>query len=96
MKGKEEEILSIINTLLQEENTDKERSILNVTKLELEKNVYFPKVIASLESALTPLAVRQELSPGMAQLYLTITSHRFKNKGLGKGIAATGSMFSSH
>ncbi|MFJ1628019.1 hypothetical protein [Marinilactibacillus psychrotolerans] len=44
-------------------------------------------MISKLEDKLTPLAVQQKLSKDVSSLYLKITSHKFKDKGLGKGLS---------
>lgn len=83
---KETEILNDINKLLQEPLTISEQKILTKTKRQLEENNYFPKIIKDLESNLTHLAAQKKLSKNVGELYLKITSHKFKNKGFGHGL----------
>lgn len=91
--SKEEEIRGDLTKLLQSELSNKERSILSNAVVMLDKKEYFPKIISNLESKLTPLAVQQQLSKNVSEFYLKITSHKFKNKGLGIGILTVGKMF---
>lgn len=84
-KSKENEIMMDIQTLLNEPISDTERHILTNIKKRLDKKEYFPKIIADLESQLTPLAISQKLSTPLSPLYLKITSHRFKDKKFGGG-----------
>ena len=68
-----------------------ERVILQKAKSDLEKkNSYFPRIVADLESSLRPLAINQKLSDSVKLLYMTITSHEYKNKGLGIGLMSIG------
>ncbi|EFQ59176.1 hypothetical protein HMPREF9192_1113 [Streptococcus vestibularis F0396] len=43
-----------------------------------------------MESSLRPLAINQKLSDSVKLLYMTITSHEYKNKGLGIGLMSIG------
>lgn len=80
------EILNDINHILGETITVCEQDILKKTKVQLEKNEYFPKIIKDLEIELTHLAIQKKLSKNVGELYLKITSSRFKNKGFGYGL----------
>ncbi len=82
---KEKEILNDINKILEKLLSPTEQKILITAKKQLEKGDYFPKIIKDLESSLTPLVVQRNLSKELGDLYLKITSHRFKNKGFGHG-----------
>lgn len=86
---KEIDILNdVINLLIQEDLTTDERSILQLAKQQLERHLYFPRIISDLEHSLTPLAMQQKLSKSLSPLYLKITSQEFKNKyqGFGYGL----------
>lgn len=88
-KDKELDILNdVINLLIQVDLTTDERSILQRAKQQLEKHVYFPRIISDLELSLTPLAMQQKLSKSLSPFYLKITSQEFKNKyqGFGTGL----------
>ncbi|GEQ34076.1 bacteriocin immunity protein [Marinilactibacillus psychrotolerans] len=87
MRKKEEEILSDINFILVSTISMEEKEILIDAKIRLEKKEYLPKIISKLEDKLTPLAVQQKLSKDVSSLYLKITSHKFKDKGLGRGLS---------
>ena len=66
-------------------------SKLSQSESDLEKkNSYFPRIVADLESSLRPLAINQKLSDSVKLLYMTITSHEYKNKGLGIGLMSIG------
>ncbi|MBP2623192.1 bacteriocin immunity protein [Streptococcus oricebi] len=91
---KESELLEKITNILSEGNiTSKEQRILSKAKLDLEHQMYLPKVVAFLESELTPIAIKAKLSGNVSQLYLTITSHRFKDKGGAGIITSLGRLF---
>lgn len=86
---KEIDILNdVINLLIQEDLTTDERSILHLAKQQLERHLYFPRIISDLEQSLTPLAMQQKLSKSLSPLYLKITSQEFKDKyqGFGYGL----------
>lgn len=86
---KEIDILNdVINLLIQEDLTTDERSILHLAKQQLERRLYFPRIISDLEQSLTPLAMQQKLSKSLSPLYLKITSQEFKDKyqGFGYGL----------
>ncbi len=91
--NKEAELLHDIQQLLATALSEKERAILLPAEKSLVKQEYLPRIVKSLESALTPLAVSGELSQGVAALYLKITSHTFKDKGFGRGLFTIGGMF---
>lgn len=82
---KEEEILSDINKILKKLLPPVEQKILIIAKQQLENGEYFPKIIKDLEISLTPLVVQRNVSKDVGDLYLKITSHKFKNKGFGHG-----------
>ena len=70
---KEIDILNdVINLLIQVDLTANERSILQLAKQQLEKHVYFPRIISDLELSLTPLAMQQKLSKSLSPFYLKI------------------------
>lgn len=72
-KDKELDILNdVINLLIQVDLTTNERSILQRAKQQLEKHVYFPRIISDLELSLTPLAMQQKLSKSLSPFYLKI------------------------
>lgn len=88
---KEGQLLNLIDTCLSSSLSEKEREILQQAKAELTKpNAYLPRVVADLEETLRPLAIKQELSNNVKSLYKLITSHEFKDKGLGIGLASIG------
>ena len=88
---KEEQLLNLIDTCSSSSLSEKEREILQQAKAELTKpNAYLPRVVADLEETLRPLAIKQELSNDVKPLYKFITSHEFKDKGLGIGLASIG------
>lgn len=84
---KEEEILNDINFILESTISMEEKEILIDAKRRLEKKEYFPKIISILEGELTPLAMQRKLSKNLSTFYLKITSHKFKDKGLGRGLS---------
>lgn len=90
---KAEKMATEIEDLLQESTiSEKERVILLAGKQQLEKKEYFPKIVNSLKSQLTPLATKQELSKSVSSFYLKLL--KFSNHGFGNGlIAAWGSPF---
>ena len=88
---KEEQLLNLIDTCSSSSLSEIEREILQQAKAELTKpNAYLPRVVADLEETLRPLAIKQELSNDVKPLYKLITSHEFKDKGLGIGLASRG------
>ncbi|WP_309109330.1 bacteriocin immunity protein [Bombilactobacillus bombi] len=87
----EKEFLDNINVLLQKkEITNSERQILSLAQKDLENKKYFPKIVSCLRSDLTPLAMKNQLSTEVGELYLTITNHKFMDKGFGRGLITVG------
>lgn len=88
---KEVKLTKLLDDCLDCKLSQSERVILQKAKSDLEKkNSYFPRIVADLESSLRPLAINQKLSDSVKLLYMTITSHEYKNKGLGIGLMSIG------
>lgn len=79
-------LLAEINTCLQGSISAKEREIMYTAKRRLEKKEYFPAIIDSLQSRLTPLAIRQELSDEGRKIYRELLNPSFANNGFGHGL----------
>ena len=91
---KAEKMATEIEDLLQGSTiSEKERVILLAGKQQLEKKEYFPKIVNSLKSQLTPLATKlQQLSKSVSAFYLKLL--KLSNHGFGNGlIAVWGSPF---
>lgn len=91
-----DEVLTQLYDLVLNPNiNDYEREALLIAKREIEKNVYFPKVMENLEIALRPFAIQSKLSKPVREFYMkTSTKGRF-DRELGKGLAATPITFGS-
>ncbi|MBO0479976.1 bacteriocin immunity protein [Vagococcus fluvialis] len=92
-KSSEEALLEEINKLLLQEVTPNERELLLTTKLGIEKKEYFPKLVSNLRSALTPLAIKQELSNEMSEFYMFLTKEQYMDKKLEAISATWGNLF---
>ena len=68
---------------------DYEREPLLKAKNELEKNSYFPKVMANLEFDLRPYAIQSKLSEPVGKFYMKASTKGRFDRELGKGLAAT-------
>ena len=83
---KEVKLTKLLDDCLDSKLSQSERVILQKAKSDLEKkSSYFPRIVADLESSLN-----QKLSDSVKLLYMTITSHEYKNKGLGIGLMSIG------
>ncbi|MBO0418835.1 bacteriocin immunity protein [Vagococcus fluvialis] len=92
-KSLEEALLKEINKVLLQEVTPNERELLLTTKLGIEKKEYFPKLVSNLRSALTPLAIKQELSNEMSEFYMFLTKEQYMDKKLEAISATWGNLF---
>ena len=73
---KEVKLTKLLDDCLDSKLSQSERVILQKAKSDLEKkSSYFPRIVADLESSLR---------------HMTITSHEYKNKGLGIGLMSIG------
>lgn len=87
---KEVKLTKLLDDCLDSKLSQSERVILQKAKSDLEKEFLFSTGVADLESSLRPLAINQKLSDSVKLLYMTITSHEYKNKGLGIGLMSIG------
>lgn len=63
---------SIYNLILDLEITDKERQIFLKAKEDFDAKKEFSKIISDLKVELTPLGLRQQLSPKALEFYLNL------------------------
>ena len=94
-KNIDKSILEEVNKLLLADINKEEKEILLVTKIELEKGEYVPRVISELRGKLTPLAIKQKLSKETADFYMLITNEKMMNKNFGAGAAVWANFFNT-
>ncbi|WEV36947.1 bacteriocin immunity protein [Lactobacillus sp. ESL0677] len=79
-------LLNIVNTSLDSNLSNDEYNIIFLAKKRLEKEEYLASVANSMKNSLTPLAIKQQLSPAGRKLYRELLSPEFSDHQLGYGI----------
>lgn len=86
MKATNIDLLSDIQNALTDSPTSSEIPILKEAEKALQQNHYLPKIVGTLESQLTPLAIKSTLSPKVKEIYLKIVSEKYQTSTTGMGI----------
>lgn len=73
-------LLAEINACLQEPISAEEKRIFLLAKRYLEKKKYLSAIVSSLQNALTPLAIREELSDSGKKIYRLLLDPKFPGK----------------
>lgn len=81
--NEEKQFLAILNYLLDEDKTvtEEERKYLLKAKKEIEKDVYYPRIMRELTYELLPLALHGKLSKNVEELYSRAMHDSYQDQG---------------
>ncbi|WEV38650.1 bacteriocin immunity protein [Lactobacillus sp. ESL0680] len=80
------DLLAKVNSSLASNLSMDEYEIISLAKKRLERQEYLPSIAASMKSSLTPLAIKQQLSPAGRKLYRELLTPKLSDHQLGIGI----------